>query len=1145
MDSSEKEGNGAAPESLPPPPPVPPHVVPIKAEPDAAKKVARLPMARRGIGSKGQKIVILTNHFNVNVGSTDGHFFHYSVSLFYEDGRPVDAKGVGRKVIDKVQETYGSELAGKNFAYDGEKSLFTLGSLPNNKHEFTVVLEDVSSNRNNGNASPDGNGSPNERERKRLKRPYHSKTFKVEISFAAKIPMKAIQSALRGQESENSQEALRVLDIILRQHAAKQGCLLVRQSFFHDNQNNFTDIGGGVLGCRGFHSSFRATQGGLSLNIDVSTTMIIRPGPVVDFLLANQNARNPHSLDWSKAKRVLKNLRIKVSPSNQEYKITGLSEQLCKDQIFSMRQKGTKNENGEAETVELTIYDYFVNHRNIQLEYSGDFPCINVGKPKRPTYIPIELCTLVSLQRYTKALTTLQRASLVEKSRQKPQERMNVLSNLLRTSNYGAEPLLRSCGVSINSNFTQVEGRVLQSPKLRVGNGEDFIPRNGRWNFNNRKLVEPTRIERWAVANFSARCDPNNIVQSLIRCGGMKGIQIAHPFDVFTEMGQNRRLPPVVRVEKMFEMIQSKLPGAPQFLLCLLPDRKNSDLYGPWKRKNLSEFGIVTQCMAPVKVNDQYLTNLLLKINAKLGGLNSMLTIERSIPMISKVPTIILGMDVSHGSPGQSDVPSIAAVVSSRQWPLISRYRAAVRTQSPKLEMIDSLFKSTGKEDDGIMRDGVSESQFNQVLNKELDQVIEKNHHTKFFQQGSPDNVQPGTVIDNKVCHPKNNDFYLCAHAGMIGTTRPTHYHILLDQIGFSADDLQELVHSLSYVYQRSTTAISVESLPPPPPVPADVVPIKAEPDAAKKVARLPMARRGPWKWKNLSEFGIVTQCMAPIKVNDQYLTNLLLKINAKLGGLNSMLTIERSIPMISKVPTIILGMDVSHGSPGQSDVPSIAAVVSSREWPLISRYRAAVRTQSPKLEMIDSLFKPSGMVDEGIMREALWDFYKSSGKRKPDQIIIFRDGVSESQFNQVLNKELDQVIEKNHHTKFFHQRSSDNVKPGTAIDNKVCHPKNNDFYLCAHAGMIGTTRPTHYHILLDQIGFSADDLQELVHSLSYVYQRSTTAISVVAPICYAHLAASQLGQFMKFEDASETSSSHGGVTAPGAIAVPQLSQIE
>ena len=28
-----------------------------------------------------------------------------------------------------------------------------------------------------------------------------------------------------------------------------------------------------------------------------------------------------------------------------------------------------------------------------------------------------------------------------------------------------------------------------------------------------------------------------------------------------------------------------------------------------------------------------------------------------------------------------------------------------------------------------------------------------------------------GTVIDNTVCHPKNNDFYLCAQAGMIVST--------------------------------------------------------------------------------------------------------------------------------------------------------------------------------------------------------------------------------------------------------------------------------------------------------------------------------------------------------------------------------------
>jgi len=46
-----------------------------------------------------------------------------------------------------------------------------------------------------------------------------------------------------------------------------RGCLLVRQSFFHDEPRRFEDIGGGVLACRGFHSSFRATQAGLSLNM--------------------------------------------------------------------------------------------------------------------------------------------------------------------------------------------------------------------------------------------------------------------------------------------------------------------------------------------------------------------------------------------------------------------------------------------------------------------------------------------------------------------------------------------------------------------------------------------------------------------------------------------------------------------------------------------------------------------------------------------------------------------------------------------------------------------------------------------------------------------------------------------------------------
>ncbi|CAN0914378.1 Protein argonaute 16, partial [Linum grandiflorum] len=201
---------------LPPPPPVPSSADPelVTQTTEHVDLLKRSIVSRKGFGTQGRRIPLLTNHFKVSIGVEDAVFYQYTVSITSED-RAVEGKGIGRKLIDKLYQTYSSEFAGKRFAYDGEKALYTVGPLPHNKLDFTVVLED--------SIAKGERGSPSSTS-KRTKCSIGSKSFKIEISYAAKIPLKPVVFALKGSEAGNSdiQDPLRVLDIILRQQAASR-----------------------------------------------------------------------------------------------------------------------------------------------------------------------------------------------------------------------------------------------------------------------------------------------------------------------------------------------------------------------------------------------------------------------------------------------------------------------------------------------------------------------------------------------------------------------------------------------------------------------------------------------------------------------------------------------------------------------------------------------------------------------------------------------------------------------------------------------------------------------------------------------------------------------------------------------------------
>ena len=271
---------------------------------------------------------------------------------------------------------------------------------------------------------------------------------------------------------------------------------------------------------------------------------------------------------------------------------------------------------------------------------------------------------------------------------------------------------------------------------------------------------------------------------------------------------------------------------------------------------------------------------------------------------------------------------------------------------------------------------------------------------------------------------------------------------------------------------------------------------------------------------------GMATQCVQAKNVNKtspQTLSNLCLKINVKLGGVNSIL-VPSIRPKVFNEPVIFLGADVTPPPAGDNKKPSIAAVVGSQDAHP-SRYSATVRVQTHRCEIIQDL---ATMVKDHLMM-----FYKSTGGFKPHRVIMYRDGVSEGQFVQVLQHELTAlreaciklendykpgitfiVVQKRHHTRLFcsekkeQSGKSGNIPAGTTVDIGITHPTEFDFYLCSHQGIQGTSRPSHYHVLWDDNHFDADELQQLTYQLCHTYVRCTRSVSIPAPAYYAHLVA-------------------------------------
>lgn len=310
---------------------------------------------------------------------------------------------------------------------------------------------------------------------------------------------------------------------------------------------------------------------------------------------------------------------------------------------------------------------------------------------------------------------------------------------------------------------------------------------------------------------------------------------------------------------------------------------------------------------------------------------------------------------------------------------------------------------------------------------------------------------------------------------------------------------------------------------------------------------------------------GINTVCVVAPKFmkeqrQDQYFGNVSLKLNLKAGGTNQTLDPSK-LGVISEGKTMVVGLDVTHPSPGSKDTaPSVAGIVASIDK-FLGQWPADFRIQESRKETI------SGLEAMFLGRLTLWE---QKNKSLPDNIIIYRDGVSEGQYQLLLDQELPQmrnacrqkypanktpklsiiVCGKRHHTRFYpttvaNADRSSNCEPGTVVDRGVTEVNGWDFFIQPHACLQGTARTGHYYVVLDEIfrdnaakakRNAADSLEDLTFNMCHLFGRATKAVSLAPPAYYADLLCTRLRCYLADQydpnDSSATASVASGATS-------------
>ncbi|TFK29440.1 argonaute-like protein [Coprinopsis marcescibilis] len=791
---------------------------------------------RRDYGTTGKAIKLRANFFPVKVPK--GPLYEYDIAVTPK------AKELARRIkirlfqlAERTPEWTSNGLKGR-VAHDNSAKLISAHRLPQ-PLTITVPFYD------------EDEDPPN---------PGTGKQYTLEFTFIHEIDTGALVNYLQGQPQYKDYDILPVisaLNVILATHPNREGSpgVMVGRNrwFFKTEESRPVRLGGGLEAWRGFYSSVRPAHNQLMVNVNVCTTAFYTPGNLGDAL----NEFNQASYG-GRPNAFVKGMRIKTVHLGYKKTVKTISNFTAKTYRFKV---------AEFNNAEMSVEEYFMRKYKLRLKYPTA-PLVDVGGQNK-NLLPAELCEILPNQSFRGKLSDDQTAEMIKVAAKPPNVNGNAIVNQgLRELGFaGPTNPFAPFDVQVQPEMAVVPARILPPATVSYGQGTPAVDGRASWNLRNVKFKVGAKLENWAVlvikdgnyGEFSGSTDEELRVTfkgfaQMCRSSGMA--VNGEPKFLESELPRRNQDDGLRSnaIEKIRSDLMSRLKPKPTILIVVLSNG-DKQIYSGIKKLCDVRLDLATVCVQTSKIRKekgqpQYFANVALKVNMKLGGINHVVK-SSSMNWLKSKPTMLVGIDVTHPGPGStSGTPSIAAVVASCDAEF-SQYPCSLEMQESKKEMVsnmesmmnarlDLFLKRNRKLPDRILvyRDGVSEGQFKTVIDEELPAIKQsfrkydgqkpymptltivicgKRHNTRFYPTNQADaddngNPRPGTVVDRGVTSVYHFDFFLQAHGGLQGTTRPTHYFVVHDEIGFKADQIQGLTNDISYMFARATKAVSLVS---------------------------------------------------------------------------------------------------------------------------------------------------------------------------------------------------------------------------------------------------------------------------------------------------------------------------------------------